>query len=213
MAGFGLLLERALFRPCKKDWLAAVVVSIGLTLILQSGAVVAFGLFERSIPRLARGSLSLMNISIPKDRIIAMAIAAGFFAGLYLFLKRTKIGLAMVASAQNQEAASLRGIDPNVMSSLAMSIACGLAAAGGAMAGSILMLSPFMGVLPLVKGLTIIVVGGMGSLFGSVVGGIMLGLIDAMFPVFFGSVFCSIAPLILVILILILKPQGLFGHE
>jgi len=94
-----------------------------------------------------------------------------------------------------------------------MAIGCALAAAGGTLAGSILMLNPSMGTLPLVKGLVIIVLGGMGSLLGAAVGGIFLGLVDGIMPVAFGPEVTSLAPLIIVILILLARPQGLFGHE
>jgi branched-subunit amino acid ABC-type transport system permease component len=94
-----------------------------------------------------------------------------------------------------------------------MAIGSGFAAAGGAMAGSILMLTPFMGTLPLVKGLAIIVLGGMGSLSGAVFGGILIGLIDGIVPVIFGPMQASLAPLLIVIIVLLIRPQGLFGHE
>lgn len=213
MALFGVILERVLFRPCGDDFVAAIVVSIGLTMILQSFAVSAFGLFERSIPRLARGAFSVMGVALPKDRLMATAIAALLSLLLYVFLKKTKFGQALVASAQNAEAVKLRGVNPKLTAALSMAIACALAAVGGAMAGSILMLTPFMGTLPLVKGLIIIVIGGMGSLFGAIVGGILLGLIDGVFPVLFGPVVASIAPLAIVVLVLLIKPQGLFGHD
>ena len=213
MALVGIVLERGLFRPCGSDVLSTIVVSIGLTLILQNMAVIVFGVYERSISRLAEGSLKILNFAIPKDRFVAMLIAAVLSILLYLFLKKTKFGQAMVASAQNPEGARLRGINPGLMSALAMMIACGLAAAGGALGGSILMLTPFMGTTPLVKGLTIIVIGGMGSLSGAIIGGILLGLIDGIFPVMFGSLVASIAPLVIVVVILLIKPQGLFGHE
>jgi branched-chain amino acid transport system permease protein len=213
MAVLGVILERLLFRPCGDDYVASIVVSIGLTMILQSFAVSAFGLFERSIPRLARGAYFFMGVAVPKDRIVALFIAAILSTLLYIFLKKTKYGQAMVASAQNPEAARLRGINPHLMSPLSMAIACGLAAVGGAMAGSILMLTPFMGILPLVKGLIIIVIGGMGSLPGAIIGGILLGLIDGIFPVFFGVVVASIAPLLIVVIVILIKPHGLFGHE
>ena len=213
MAAFGVLLEKCLFRPCGENYVTAIVVSIGVTMILQSFAVSTFGLFERSIPRLARGALFFMGVAVPKDRIMAMVIAAALSVLLYIFLKKTKHGQAMVACAQNPEGARLRGISPQLMSPLAMSIACGLAASGGAMAGSILMLTPFMGILPLLKGLVIIVIGGMGSLPGAIIGGAFLGLLDGLFPVIFGPVVTSIAPLLIVVIILLIKPHGLFGHE
>jgi branched-chain amino acid transport system permease protein len=213
LALFGLALERVLFRPCSSEWLSTIVVSIGLTLILQNAAVKIFGLYERSIPRLAEGSLAVLGIAIPKDRLVALLIAAVLSILLYLFLKKTRFGQAMTASSQNPEGARLRGINPVFMSKLAMMIACGLAAGGGALGGSILMLTPFMGTTPLMKGLTIIVIGGMGSLFGAIIGGLLLGLIDAIFPVMFGPLVASIVPLVIVVVIILVKPQGLFGHE
>jgi branched-chain amino acid transport system permease protein len=213
MAGIGILLERSVFRPLKGDWMAAVVAATGLTLIMQSGAVAAFGLYERSIPGLAEGSLSIMGSMVPKDRLAAVAVAIVLSVLLYGFLKATRYGQAMVASAQSPEGAILQGIAPNRMAGLAMAIGCALAASGGALAGSLFELSPFMGGLPLVKGLTIIVLGGMGSMPGALVGGMILGLVDGVVPVLLGQAWASMGPLFLVVLILIIKPTGLFGHE
>ena len=212
MAVFGVLIERFLFRPVRGQVLAPIVVSVGLTLILTSGAVVGFGLFERSLPRLALGYFEILGGALPKDRVIAMVSAGVLLLLLYLFLKKSKLGQAMVASAQSQEGALLRGISPNQMSAMAMAIGCALAAAAGTLAGSILMLTPTMGTPPLLKGLVIIVLGGMGSLLGAAIGGIFLGLIDGIIPVVFGPAAASLAPLIIVIVILLVRPQGLFGH-
>ncbi|MBN1692614.1 MAG: branched-chain amino acid ABC transporter permease [Dehalococcoidales bacterium] len=213
MAVFGIILEKFLFRPAQRQVLPPIVISLGLTLILMSFAVTTFGLKEKSIPRLAEGSLMFFDSAVPKDRIIAVGFAVALLILVYLFLKRTKYGQAMIASAQSPEGALLRGINPNRMSSLAMAIGCALAAAGGTLAGSILMLNPSMGTFPLMKGLVIIVLGGMGSLLGAAVGGIILGLIDGILPVAFEPGIASVAPFIIVIIILLVKPQGLFGHE
>ena len=212
MAGGGLMLERFLFRPLKDDRLSAVVATTGLTLILQSGSVAVFGLYERSIPMLARGPFKLMGLSVPKDRVVAVVVAVILSLCLYIFLKLTKYGQAMVASAQNAEGAILQGISPNKMAAMAMAVGCALAAAGGTLAGSLFALSPFMGLPPLVKGMTIIVIGGMGSLPGAFMAGMILGLIDGLVPILFGHVWAALGPLLMVILILTIKPQGFFGH-
>jgi branched-chain amino acid transport system permease protein len=212
MAAGGLILERFLLRPLKDDWLSAVVATTGLTLILQSGAIVVFGLYERSIPQLAHGPFDIMGIVVPKDRVAAVAVAVILSLGLYFFLKTTKYGQAMVASAQNAEGAILQGIGPHKMAAMAMAIGCALAAAGGTLAGSLFALSPFMGLPPLVKGMTIIVIGGMGSLPGAFIAGMILGLIDGLVPILFGHAWAAIGPLLIVILILVIKPQGFFGH-
>lgn len=212
MAGVGLVLERFLFRPLKMDWASAVVGATGLTLILQSGSVVMFGLYQRNIPLLAQGPFNIMGTVVPKDRIAAVMAAVILSLALYLFLKLTEYGQAMVASAQSSEGAILQGIDPNRMSALSMAIGCALAAAGGTLAGSLFTLSPYMGLVPLVKGITIIVLGGMGSLPGAFIAGMTLGLIDGLVPILFGAAWASIGPLLLVIVVLVIKPQGFFGH-
>lgn len=212
MAIVGLFLERFLFRSFKEDWPSAVVAAVGLTLILQSGAVVMFGLYQRNIPVLAQGPFNIMGSIVPKDRIAAVAVAVVLSLALYLFLRMTKYGQAMVASAQSPEGAILQGIGPNKMAALSMGIGCALAAVGGTLAGSLFMLSPFMGLMPLIKGLTIIVLGGMGSLPGAFMAGMILGLIDGLVPILFGAAWASIGPLLLVIVVLLIKPQGFFGH-
>jgi branched-chain amino acid transport system permease protein len=215
LAAFGVLLERGLFRPKpgRDVVLSSIVISTGLTLILSSGAVVGFGLYQKALPRLINGSFDFLGAAVPKDRILAIGFSVLALLILYAFLKRTRLGLAMVASAQNREGSFLKGINPNYMSMSAMAIGCALAALAGALAGSILQLQPYMGSLPMIKGLVIIVLGGLGSIPGAVVGGLILGLIDGIVPVFFGSAVASVAPLIIVILVLLFRPKGLLGHE
>ena len=215
MAAAGILLERFLFRarPGQDQVMAPIIISTGLTLILTSGAVVSFGLYDRSVPRLINGSFAMFGGGVPKDRLLAMAFSVATILLLYLFLKRTRWGQAILASSQNREGALLRGIDPNQMSMMSMAIGCSLAALAGALAGSILMLSPYMGAQPLVKGLVIIVLGGLGSLPGATIGGILLGLMDGIIPVIFGSAVAAVAPLVIVILILLIRPKGMFGHD
>ena len=162
MALVGLILERFLFRRLD-DFLTAVIGATGLQLILQSGAVVMFGVYQRNLPVLAHGSITFMGSVVPKDRVVAVLVAMFLSLSLYIFLKTTKYGNAMVGSAQNAQGAILQGISPYKMAALAMAIGCALAAAGGVLAGTLFTISPFMGLTPLMKGMTIIVLGGMGS--------------------------------------------------
>lgn len=212
MGLIGLFLERFVFRPVRGKLLNSMVISTGLSLVLSGVAVVGFGLYERSLPKIAIGSFHLGAVAIPKDRCVAVIFSFISFLFLFYFLKRTKYGQAIVASAQDHEAALLRGINPNLMSSIAMALGCSLAAIGGVLSGSIFMLDPFMGGTAITKGLIIIVIGGKGSLWGTVMGGLFLGLIDGVFSVVFNPTISALAPLILVIMVLLIKPQGLFGH-
>jgi len=215
MAAFGIFLERLLFRARadRDPVLSPIVVSTGLSLIMTSGAVAGFGLYEKSVPRLLYGSIRIFGGAVPKDRLLAIAFSAAALLLLFFFLKRSRWGQAIMASAQNREGALLRGINPNQMARISMAIGCALAALAGALAGSILMLQPYMGSQPMLKGLVIIVLGGLGSLAGAFVGGMLLGLIDGVIPVIFGPAAAAVAPLIVVILILLIRPTGMFGHE
>lgn len=215
MGVFGVALERTLFRPHpgRDVVLSSIVISTGLTLILTASAVVGFGLYQKSLPRLMDGSFSIGGAEVPRDRVLAIAFSVVALVALYVFLKKTRLGLAMVASAQNREGSYLKGINPNQMSMAAMGIGCALAALAGALGGSILQLLPSMGGLPMINGLVTIVLGGLGSVPGALIGGMILGLMNGIIPVFFGAAVSSVAPLVIVIVVLLFRPKGLLGHE
>ncbi len=101
MALAGILLERFIFRPVQGKILPPIVVSIGLTFVLQSGALAAFGVDEKSLPRLASGSFQLLGTVVPRDRVVAVVFALVLIGALFLFLKFSKFGQALIASAQN----------------------------------------------------------------------------------------------------------------
>jgi len=213
MAAFGVLIEKLIFRPVQKQMLVNIIVSLGLSMILTNVATVSFGLYTRSVPRIAEGSFLVFGGSFPKDRVIVVAITVFLLLIVTLFLKKFKSGQAMVAISQNREGAMLAGINPVQVSRLAFIIACALAAAGGGLTGAILNVGPFMGTAPLVKGIVIIVLGGLGSIIGAFVGGMILGLLDGILPVLFGPLVSAVSPLLIVVIILLFRPQGLFGHE
>lgn len=209
---FGYVLYVGLFKRFTGQMVNPIIVSVGLTLILQSGIVVVFGITQRTLPRLAEGGLSLLGSPVPKDRLVVVAVAIILVIALYVALKKHRYGQAMVASVQSPEGAQLQGINLARMGAISMFAASALAAAGGALAGSVFQLTPYMGVQPLVKGLIIIVLGGLGSVPGVVVGGIFLGLLDGVAPVVLGAGWASILPLIIVMIVLLVKPTGLWGY-
>jgi branched-chain amino acid transport system permease protein len=209
----GFILERLLFRPLTGKFLPVVCATTGLMLVLQTSAVLAFGLGLKHLPSIWPGTLNFLNVRIPYDRLIALLFSIVLTSIVFLFLKRTRLGQAIVATAQNREGALLVGINPNMMYMLVMVIGSALASVAGTFAGAIFVLDPFMGSTALMKGFTIIVIGGMGSLSGVIVGGLALGISDSLTPALFGQEAAAIVPLVLVIIILVTRPQGLFGHE
>jgi branched-chain amino acid transport system permease protein len=213
-AVIGLILERVLLRPLKGVFLSYVCATTGLSLILQTVVLLIFSKGTKQLPSLWKGSFALGGeITVSKERVIALVIALVLTLALYSFLKWTKYGLAMTASAQNREGALMQGINPYLMSALVVAIGSGLAAVGGALGGSIFNLDPYMGGLGFMKGITLIVIGGLGSIPGAVVGGLVLGIAESMLSFFVGTEMGIILPLILVIAFLIFRPKGLFGHE
>ena len=212
-AVFGLIMERILLRPMKGVFMSYVCVTTGLSLILQTAVVLSFSKGTKQLPSLWPGTFSVGGMFISRERVAAIVIALCLTLVLYIFLKKTKYGLAMIASAQNREGALMQGINPNVMSAMVVAIGSGLAAVGGALGGSIFNLDPYMGGLAFMKGITLIVIGGLGSIPGAVLGGLILGVLESVLALFFGSQMGIILPLILVIAFLLFRPKGLFGHD
>jgi branched-chain amino acid transport system permease protein len=212
-AVIGLILERILLRPLKGQFMSYVCVTTGLSLILQTVVMLSFNKGTKQLPSLWKGSFDVAGVYVSRERVIAIVIALLLTLALYTFLKRTKYGLGMIASAQNREGSLMQGINPNVMSAMVVAIGSGLAAVGGALGGSIFNLDPYMGGLAFMKGITLIVIGGLGSIPGAVVGGLILGVAESLLSLRFGSQMGVILPLVLVIIFLIFRPKGLFGHD
>jgi branched-chain amino acid transport system permease protein len=213
MAGLGLLLERFLFRRFKGNVESSIIVAIGLILLLQTVAVLAFGSSDKSIPRLISGVLVLGDIRVSWDRVLAVVVGLVMVSGLYIFVKFTKLGQAMVAASQDPVAAALQGMDTNRISAISMAIGCGLAAVAGGLMGSIYSVEPYMGSFAISKALAVIILGGLGSFVGAVVGGLIIGVIDGVVPLYYNTTVAYIVSLACIVLILIAKPQGLFGEQ
>lgn len=213
VGSFGLLLYLGLFKRFSGQMVNPIIISVGLTLILQSAMIVTFGITQRTLPRLSEGHFSVLGSPVPRDRILVIGVSFVLVVALYVAQKKHRYGQGMIASVQSPEGALLQGISHTRMGAISMFIGSALAAAAGGLAGSVFQLTPYMGVQPLIKGLVIIVLGGLGSLPGVVVGGILLGVLDGVAPVVIGSGWAAILPLVIVMVVLVVKPKGLWGHE
>lgn len=209
----GIIIERFLFRRFRGQLEPSIIVAIGLILLFQTFAVVAFGSSEKNIPRLIPGILTVEGIRLSWDRVLAVLIGAGLMSVLAFFVKGTKIGQAMVAISQDTDAAALQGINVNRISSITMAIGCALAAIAGGLMGSIFSVEPFMGSFAISKGLAVIILGGLGSIAGAVAGGLILGLIDGVVPLYYSTTVAHIVGFASIVIILIIKPKGLMGRE
>jgi branched-chain amino acid transport system permease protein len=209
----GLVLERFFFRPFRGRFELSIIVAIGLMLLLQTVAVVGFGTDTKTLPSIIPGVLTVSGITLSWDRLLIIFCAIVLVSALFLLIQKTKIGQAMVAVSQNTYAAALQGIDVNRISAVAMAIGCALAAIAGALMGSIFSTSPYMGTFTITKGIAVIILGGLGSIPGAVVGGLILGLIDGLIPPLLNQTMATIFGFGVIIIVLLLRPRGLFGHD
>lgn len=208
-------IEHAVFRPVlDRSILATVMVSFGLLLFLQNGALLVFGGIPKSVADpFGNATFRVGQFYLSHLRLFTILLTVGLFAGLWVVLQRTKLGKAMRATAQNREAAVIRGIDTDRVYKATFAISGGLAAAGGVVYGTLFQISPTMGLLPLLKGFAAIIIGGLGSVTGALLGGILIGLIEAfgagLLPG--GSGYRDAFSFLLLILVLLIRPQGLLG--
>jgi branched-chain amino acid transport system permease protein len=209
----GIGLEKIFFRPFRSDPERAVIVAIGLILFLQQAVFMAVGGVSKSLPNSFSGVIRAGGIVIPIERLIIVLAAIVLIVFLLLLINKTKMGQAMVAVSQDRDSASLYGIDIDRTSAFAMFLGCFLAAAAGGLVGSITGISPGMGGVALIKGIAVIILGGLGSITGAVIGGFIIGMIDGIVPIFFSTQVSSVTGFLIIIVILILRPRGLMGHE
>lgn len=217
-AAIGFLMERGLFRPMRGNQFGGLVVSIGMLFILQTLAVYLFGQgLMKNITPYFKGSwhvFGIESVTVAHSRIFVFAIAAFILAAFWIFLRRTKLGWAMRACAQNPEAAALQGISISKISILAMVISAAMAGAGGAVMAQLVRITPQMGHSVIVTALIVMIVGGVGSLEGALIASIVYSFFHTFITTYIGGEIATIWGLVLMLVVLVIKPTGIMGdHE
>ncbi|CAH1654280.1 branched-chain amino acid ABC transporter permease [Chelatococcus asaccharovorans] len=217
MAGFlaaalGIVIERVLFRPLVGNELPGMIMSLAVGITLQSIALILFGPSEQSIQRPFSGTWQLVNAVVPWDRTVVAIAALVILAAFYLFLKYSRLGLAMQAVAQDRETASLMGVESGLIYASAFGIACALAGLAGGLMAPIYTIGPYMGELPMLKAFVVVILGGLGSVPGAVLGGLLIGLSESVLSTLFSSTTALIASFTIVLLIVVMRPTGLMGR-
>jgi len=213
VGALGIILEKFLFRPVRIDFERGIVVAVALILLLRTTAEITVGTFPKGLPAIFPGALSFLGMTFSWGRIGSAAICVVLLVALYTFIQYTRLGQAMLAVSQDSDGAALQGIHVNRVSSAAMFIGCALAAVAGALMASVFALEPEMGTFALTKGFAVIVLGGLGSIIGAVIGGLVMGMIDGVAPIFMGVHLSGALAFGVIIIVLVVKPTGLFGHE
>jgi len=211
-AFLGFLFERFIFRPFRDRPFNGFIASLGVMWILQTIAITQFGVLDKKVPTVFPGIIKAMGISISAERLGAMIIGIVMVIGMYLVINHTKPGKALRAVAQDMEAASLQGIPVNRMTTLAFALGSALAAGAGAIMSPIFLINPYSGGMPITKAFIVIILGGMGSLPGTILGGLVLGLLEAFTAVKLSIGMVSALGFGVVIILLLVKPKGLLGR-
>jgi branched-chain amino acid transport system permease protein len=201
-------------RPVPKDKpLAPLISTIGLTIVLQNLAVYIFGGQQVAFPETIRQELYRIGpVTVSSVQIFILAVAVVSMAALWLFIERTKLGRAIRATAENHETAALLGVDVNRVVLITFMIGSGIAGIAGVLDGvKNSGISPFMGLSAAVKGLVVMLLGGLGNVVGAMVAGLMLGLIEILSAAYIGTTERDLFSFVILILILLYRPTGLFG--
>ncbi len=213
-AACGVVIERIAYRPLRKaPRLAALISAIGMSIFLQNLALVVMGPQTRAFP--VPFKVKQFNIGplyVNSFDILILVTCVGLMIGLHLLVRRTKIGKAMRATAQDKDTASLMGINVNQVICFTFAVGSALAAAAGVLVGmNFNAVEPAMGMMPGLKGFVAAVLGGIGSIPGAMAGGVLLGMAEVMGVALLRSEWRDAIAFGILALVLLLKPSGIFG--
>ena len=215
----GLLMDRTVYRHVVHLVGAAkiknsLLVSFGLALVIQNVALWLFSADERSIPVTYAGeALSLLGVNLPYTRLAGFVLALLVVLALHAFLHRTDFGRAILATAEDWEAAELVGINVERVYMITFALGAALAGLAGALVTVTYGIAPGVGILWTLKALIVVVLAGTGSILGAFPAGLMLGLVEALSGVVIGPAYRELIGLGMFLLVLVLRPQGIFGRR
>ncbi|PHD75809.1 branched-chain amino acid ABC transporter permease [Bacillus sp. AFS043905] len=214
---FGVLIERIAYKPLRNATrIAALITAIGVSLLIENGLIYIRGAQPEAYPNnvLPMDKLDIFGVSISSQSILILSVSIILMIILQFVVHKTKIGKAMRAVSFDSEAAKLMGINVNNTISATFAIGSALAGAAGVIFGIYyIKIEPLMGVLPGLKAFVAAVLGGIGIIPGAMVGGLLLGVIEALVSAAGYSLWRDGVAFVVLILILIFLPQGLFGKN
>jgi len=213
VALFGVAVERVLVRPLRRSTLAVLMITLAVALMVEQVLLLIFGSEARNVPSMVNATFDVMGADVSGQRLLALSGAIVILSGLWFFMQRTRLGSAILAISQDAEAAQYMGIPSDRIYSLVMGLSAGIAAAAGVLVAPFQTVIPGMGLLPLVKAFAIVVVGGLGSVVGSIVGALLLGYTETIIAFKISIEWSQIVSVAAVLLTLILRPAGFFGKR
>lgn len=210
----GIALERAVFRPLQGNLRNQVIASLGLILAIEHLVIAIWGpnALQMRVPATA-ALVPIGELRFPVQHLLVIGVTLGVVLALFLFLKVSKFGTAIRATSQDRQAAMVVGIPVERIDWITFGLGTALAALGGALIGPLFLVFPQMGDAPMVKGLAGILLGGMGSVPGAVIGGFIIGITESVSTLFLPTDYRDSVAFVVMVLILLVWPRGLFGVQ
>jgi len=216
MAAVGWLLQASVVRPLigrPNIVLAVVITTLGAGSLVENGVLEAWGPRSKQLSPLVGGLATLGSVGVSQHQIAIIVITPILLGALWLFLTRTRLGLALRAVAQNEDASLLVGLNVTALYGLAFAISAALAGVAGVFLGGYHFMSPTMGADPLLKALIVVVFGGITSISGPIFAAYLIGLFEAVSNYYFGLYWTPALLFAVLILTLMVRPDGLFTSE
>ncbi len=209
----GMLVEKLAVEPARDaDVTAIIIITIGVSMILRGLVEVTLGKGTHALPPFSGGQpIAVFGATILPQSLWVGAVAPVMVAALTLFFGRTRTGKGILATAHNRIAAQLVGINTNRVLLISFGLAAALGAIGGILIAPITTTTYDTGIMLGLKGFVAATLGGLGSVVGAVAGGVLLGLIETMTAGYVSSAYKDAVPFVLVLVILVVRPRGLFG--
>ena len=211
----GLIFDQLVLRKLRNEpTLITILVTIGLSIFLQSTVMLFWGPSPQSIPSpFSSKAIQIGFIFLTPFKIFMAVITVAVIFGLHLLIQKTTLGKSMRAVFQEKESAAIVGIDINRVYAINFALGSGLAALAGALLGTLFVVYPNMGLIAVVKAFLIVIMGGMGNFLGAIFGGLLLGVVESMAAGFISSSYKDLFGLLIVMILLVVRPYGLFGRK
>ena len=214
--GVGSLAEMLLVRPLlgrANVLLLVAITTLAASNLIENSILLTWGPRLKQLPPIIDDVFTLGPVKLSAHEAVVITLSPLLLFALWVFLKVSRVGAAIRAVSQNTEVALLIGLNVRALYSLAFGLSAGLAAFAGVLLGSIRFIVPGMGTEPLVKALIVVIFGGIGSLAGTIGGAYVIGLIEATSTALIGLYWTPVLLFVLMIIILVARPTGLFGKQ
>jgi len=215
MGIFGIIFQRIAYYPLRnRSFLPVIISTIGVGIFLKNGAQLIFGAEPLSMPRpTSPEALNIFGVFVDPQYIIIIVCTLALLGLQYFFFEKTKLGKMMQATAQDKQMARLLGIKVATMIAITFAYSSILGAAAGILVGPIFFVTKDMGAMIGLKAFCSTIVGGFGSVPGAILGGLFLGVIEVFAAYYVSSAYRDAFAFIILILVLLLRPQGFFGEK